>query len=179
MNPLQFRFLSVVCLSVLMVACSRGQIQKPEAVASAPPTPSVVYPAGIVPPEDWSTATRQGVYSSESPKTCCFLAGHSTLTLDNPPGSQLAVFTFFVPSVKPLLKTPESVSVKFDGIASGKPAQLLPGIQNVSLPIPEALRKRGHLTASLAMPVTWVPQRIGLNGDRRELSVMLVRVGYI
>ncbi len=179
MNLLPFRFLAALGASVVMAACSHGQDQKPDQRASAPPTPSVVYPAGIVPPEDWTSATRAGVYSSDSPKGCCFLAGHSLLTLDNPPGSQLAVFTFFVPSVKPLAREPESVSVSFDGIPSGKPAELAPGIQNVSLPIPESLRKKGHLTASLAMSVTWVPQRIGLNGDRRELSVMLVRVGYI
>ncbi len=140
---------------------------------------ATVYPPGIVAPAGYADALHEGIYASDAPKTCCFLAGSALLTLDNPAGAQLAVFTFYVPSVAPLQKNAERVHVSFNGRAAGAPALLSPGMQDVSFPIPPALRGLRHLTAALNMSVKWVPKKIGLNEDRRELSVMLVRIGYI
>ena len=166
-------FLLVSAIS--LAACAHHQT---EATSQPSAGAATIYPAGIVPPADWTSATRAGIYSSDDPKTCCFLAGASTLTLDNPAGSQYAVFTFYAPSVAPLTKTRERVSARFNGIAVA-PADLAPGMQNITFAIPPSLRQTHGLTASLHMSVTWVPKNIGLNEDRRVLSVMLIRVGYI
>ena len=166
----------LLCFAVLATACSRGTDNtsaQPSSTSSA-----ILYPPGIVAPSDWATAVQQGVWGTNVPEQCCFLNGHPTLVLDNPPGSQIVVFTFYVPSVKPLLKRREQVTAAFNGILVGS-SVLTSGMQNVSFTIPPSLRNRSHIAASLSMSYAWVPRKLGLNADRRELSVMLTRVGYI
>jgi len=180
MKDSPFRRLAVVlAIAIAVAACSRGQAQKPAGETSPSASAALIYPSGIVPPADWAKEMHAGIYSSDSAKTCCFLAGSSLLTLDNPPGSQLAVFTFYVPSVKPLIERRERVSVAFNGVLAGAPVALSAGMQNVTFTIPPALRGQGHLVASISMSVKWVPKTAGVNDDQRELSVMLMRVGYI
>lgn len=160
-------------LAVSLAACSHANTEQ-----STASTGLAVYPPGIVAPADYAAGARAGVYSSDSPKTCCFLAGNAQVTLDNPSGAQLAVFTFYVPTVAPL-KNGATVRVRFDGKPAGAPARLSPGMQDVSFTIPPALRSRSRLTAALNVSVSWVPKDIGLNADTRHLSVMLTRIGYI
>ena len=159
---------------MLLAACSHAK--QPVAVASVAPLSS--YPPGIVPPADYAGALRAGIYPSDAPGQCCFLAGRSLLVLDNPTGAQLAVFTFYVPSLRPLQQHPERVFVTFDGLHAGS-AQLVPGLQNVTFTIPKPVRKTRHLVAGLTMSVHYVPKKIGLNPDTRDLSVVLTKVGYI
>jgi hypothetical protein len=142
-------------------------------------SPPAIYPAGIVAPANWASGVREGIYSSDAPKTCCFLAGHAQLTLDNPPGSRAATFTFYVPDVEPLRGQAERVTVRFNGLSAGPAVGLATGMQDVTFAIPQSLRHTRSITASLEMSVKWVPKRIGLNADQRELSVMLIRVSYI
>ena len=164
-------------LAAALAACAHDRTQA--ASDSNASGSATIYPAGIVVPGDYADAAHAGIYASDAPKTCCFLAGSALLTLDNPPGAQLAVFTFYVPSVAPLLKNAERVHLNLNGKPAGAPAVLSPGMQDVTFAIPASLRQRRHLTAALNMSVKWVPKKIGLNEDRRELSVMLVRIGYI
>ena len=178
MKPTIRRIAAALGIAAAFTACAHDRAQDASGGSRAG-AGSTVYPAGIVAPSDWVDAIHAGIYASDAPKTCCFLAGSALLTLDNPPGSQLAVFTFYVPSVAPLLKNGERVHVSFDGKPAGAPALLSPGMQDVTFAIPPPLRQHRHLTAALNMSVKWVPKKIGLNEDRRELSVMLVRIGYI
>jgi hypothetical protein len=141
-------------------------------------SPTAIYPAGIVAPANWASGVRAGIYSSDAPKTCCFLAGHVRLSLDNPPGSHSATFTFYVPDVQPLRGQAERVTVSFNGESAGAPVRLATGMQDVTFTIPQSLRQQRNITASLDMSVKWVPKNIGLNADERELSVMLIRVSY-
>ena len=168
------RIVFALALAAATAACAHDRAQDASSTGGAN-----VYPPGIVAPAGYADALHEGIYASDAPKTCCFLAGSALLTLDNPAGAQLAVFTFYVPSVAPLQKNAERVHVSFNGRPAGAPALLSPGMQDVSFPIPPALRGLRHLTAALNMSVKWVPKKIGLNEDRRELSVMLVRIGYI
>lgn len=160
----------------LLAACAHGAANNSAASASGAP---LFYPPGVLPPGDWQAQTRDGIYSADTADQCCFLAGRALLTLDVPPNAQLTVFKFFVPSVKPLLSGKERVTLTLNGVPSGTPADLAPGIHDVIFTIPAALRGKRRLTASLAMSVVWVPKQIGLNADERELSIILVRVGYI
>jgi hypothetical protein len=163
----------------LTAACSHERSEATAESANATAAQAAIYPAGIVPPADWAGSRRAGIYPAETPKACCFLAGTSLLVLDNPPGSQLVVFTFYVPSVAPLMKNRERVTVRFNGKLAAPPSELSPGMQDVTVTIPASLRPQRHLAASLGMSIKWVPKTIGLNDDRRELSIMLIRVGYI
>lgn len=166
---------AALTIAILTACAHHGQESSGATAAGAATT----YPPGIVAPADYANALHAGIYASDEAKTCCFLAGSALLTLDNPPGAQLAVFTFYVPSVKPLLSHGERVHVRLNGRTAGEPAQLSPGMQDVQVPIPPDLRRVRHISAALNMSVSWVPKKIGLNEDRRQLSVMLVRIGYI
>jgi len=73
---------------------------------------------------------------------------------------------------------PERVTIALDGIKSGA-FDLAPGAHDVTLSIPTALRRERRIVASLTMSIAWVPAKTGVNGDTRELSVMLLKVGYI
>ena len=167
-------FASLLCLAVL-AGCARTHAEN---AASASPGAPLFFPPGVEPPGDWAAQQHNGIYSSDTAAQCCFLAGNATLTLDNPRGAQLAVFKFFVPTVKPLAAG-ERVAATFNGVAAGPPALLPAGMHDVIFTIPPALRGKTHLTASLVMSVKWVPKQIGQNADERELSIMLLRVGYI
>jgi len=156
-----------------MASCSRHPAPKNTTTPG-----SLVFPAGIVAPSDWASAVRAGIYPSDSAKTCCFLSGEARLTLDNPIGSQVAVFTFYTPSVTPL-RSGERIRFTFEGLTVGNPVELGAGMQDVTLSIPPSLRQRTHLIARLDMSVQWVPKRIGLNDDLRKLSVILIRVVYL
>jgi hypothetical protein len=161
---------------LLLAGCAHAQTN---AAASASAGPSLFYPPGIVPPGDWAAQMHDGIYAAEKLDECCFLAGSAHLTLDNPKGAQLAVFKFFVPAVQPFLHGRERVSLALEGVAAGPPIDLSGGIHDVTFTIPASLRAKRHLSASLVMSVKWVPKRIGVNADERELSIMLLRVGYI
>jgi hypothetical protein len=173
---------ALLCVATL-AGCTHAQRAPAEQASadqsSASPLPALSYPAGVLPPGDYATQMADGIYASQTPAQCCFLGPKARFTLDNPPGAQLAVFTFYVPAVKPFAKQRERVSVAFNGITAGVPAELTTGIHEVIFTIPAALRQRRHLTASLAMSIAWVPQKIGLNADIRELSIMLLKVCYI
>jgi hypothetical protein len=179
-------FAMLMGLCVLLAACSHGAQQAanqstgaPGSPSSGSPAPALFYPPGIVPPGNYTAETSDGIYSADTAAQCCFMAGKATLTLDHPVGAQLAVFKMFVPSVKPFLKDSERVTVAFNGVQAGAPAILPAGLHDVIFTIPAALRGKHRLTATLAMSIKWVPKNIGLNADERELSILLLRVGYI
>jgi hypothetical protein len=162
----------------MLAACSHAH---PHAIASppaAPAGPPSVYPAGIVAPASFPAAVRAGIYPASSAAQCCFLAGRTLLVLDNPANARRVVFTFYVPGVKPFLKQKEHVSIALDGVHAATVALAL-GEQNVTVAIPASVRATRHLIAGLRMSVSFVPKQIGLNADVRELSVVLLKVGYI
>ena len=168
--------LASLCFAVAVVGCARTT---GGSTASGSSGATLFYPTGTVPPENWKAQRESGIYPADTAKDCCFLAGQAHMTLDNPQGAQRAVFSFYVPAVKPLTERPESVSVAFDGVSSGAPAPLTTGAQDVLVNIPASVRDRAHLTATLTMSYAWVPKDVGLNGDTRHLSVILTKVGYI
>lgn len=162
----------------MLTACSHAHSR-----ATATPTADhagslSVYPPGIVPPANFSAAVRAGIYPAATAAQCCFLAARSWVVLDNAPSARLVVFTFYVPTVKPLLKQKERASIAFDGVHAAT-LQLALGPQNVTVAIPANVRGTRHLIAALRMSISFVPKQIGLNDDVRKLSVVLLKVGYI
>lgn len=174
---------ALVVLLFATTACVQQRTDEDTSTNTAPTaTPTLAaltYPEGVVVPVDWYEQQNDGIYASVNPKECCFLAPVSKFTLNNPAGTQRAVFFFYVPSLAPFKAGKERVAVQFDGIASGSPAPLLPGGQQIIFSIPPALQKKPHLVATLTMSYSWVPKKLGVNGDTRTLTVILTKVGYI
>ena len=140
---------------------------------------ATVYPPGIVAPAGYADALHEGIYASDAPKTCCFLAGSALLVLDNPAGAQLAVFTFYVPSVAPLQRNAERAHVSFNGRAAGAPALFVTRNAGRQLFHPAGAARASPFVRGAEHVGEMGTEKIGLNEDRRELSVMLVRIGYI
>jgi hypothetical protein len=137
------------------------------------------FPLGVVPPANWQQQQRDGVWSADTRASCCFLAKRADVRLTNPAGTQMVAFVIYVPSNGPLTSKPVTLSCAFDDVSAGPPARLKLGMQTVSFAVPAVLRSKANLTATLESSVTWVPAQLGLGNDRRELSVILQRVGYI
>lgn len=154
----------------------------PNVQAAATPQPQTkapFFPLGIVPPANWQQQQRDGVWSADTRASCCFLAKRADVHLSNPGGTQMVAFDVYLPSYVPLMRGPVTLTCAFNGVPAGPPVRLQLGMQTVNFPVPPALRNTAHLTATLDSSVTWVPAQVGLGNDRRELSVMLQRVGYI
>ncbi|HEY1977136.1 MAG TPA: hypothetical protein VGG89_11345 [Candidatus Baltobacteraceae bacterium] len=154
----------------------------PRAKAAAIPPAALqapFFPLGVLPPANWQQQQRDGVWSADTRASCCFLAKRAGVRLANPAGTQMVAFDVYVPSNGPLTIKPVTLSCAFDGVTAGPPVRLQLGLQTITFVVPPALRNTPHLTATLVSSVTWVPAQLGLGNDRRELSVMLQRVGYI
>ena len=158
---------------------SKEAPQRPIAGSSAAPPQAPFFPPGIVAPQNWREQRSGGIWSADTRATCCFLAKRATLRLTNPAGTGLAIFQIYVPSSPPLTHTPVTLACSFDGVSAGPPVPLKLGMQNVTFTVPAALRAKPQLTATLESSVAWTPAKLGLGSDQRELSVMLLRVGYI
>ncbi|HZZ00682.1 MAG TPA: hypothetical protein VFE36_14025 [Candidatus Baltobacteraceae bacterium] len=151
-----------------------GAVSTPSASSQAP-----FFPIGVAPPTNWQEQQRSGVWSADTRASCCFLAKRAAVHLTNPAGAQMVAFDIFVPSYGPLTSKPVTLTCAFNGVTAGPPVRLTLGKQTVTFAVPAALRNTPNLTATLESSVTWVPAHVGLGKDRRELSVMLQRVGYI
>jgi hypothetical protein len=107
------------------------------------------------------------------------IAPHAVLKLNNPPNSELAVFHIYVPKVPPYDGRGVRLSCAFEGVSAGAPQWLAVGIHNVTFEIPPGLRAKTGIVATLEMAPSWNPQKYGFGRDSRDLSVMLLKVGYI
>jgi hypothetical protein len=158
---------------------SKEEPRRPIAAPNPAASQAPFFPLGIRAPQSWQEQRRDGVWSGDTRATCCFLAKRASLHLVNPPGTRLVALGIYVPSSEPLMRTPVVLSCSFDGMSGGPPVRLKLGAQNVIFSVPPQLRDKPNLTATLESSVAWVPAKLGASSDKRELSVMLLRVGYI
>jgi hypothetical protein len=167
-----------VILRYLYFDSKDGPPRTASAIASPAAGPPF-FPIGIVAPANWQQQRRDGVWSADTRASCCFLSKRADVQLTNPAGTQMVAFEINVPSIGPLTHEPIRLTCAFNGVAAGPPVNLTLGMQIVTFAVPPALRAAPHLTATLQSSVTWVPAQLGLGSDKRELSVMLQRVGYL
>ncbi|MHB1551268.1 MAG: hypothetical protein ACYCX6_08780 [Vulcanimicrobiaceae bacterium] len=152
---------------------------RPSRFAHLPPaTPPLFYPPGIIAPADPAAAVREGLYPGQTQAQCCFLSAAASLSLDKAATATSATFEFYVPDVPPFADAPEIVIIAFNGVRAGAPVALAPGLHDVHLALPSRFAGARAVTAALRMSVSYVPREIGLNGDARRLSIMLLRVRY-
>lgn len=152
-------------LLALLAACSsRPQMEGGPAV----------YPSGVLPFKDTVSAEKAGLYPGRG-ANCCFLGRRAALTLQPPAGSTTAILYFYVPKVAPYASGGESITVTAAGKAftatnSTKPSHIL-----IELPLTGQQTK---LRVAIVASRSFVPRKIGVNNDSRELSVMLTNVRY-
>jgi hypothetical protein len=138
---------------------------------------ALILPPGIVPFENATSAVIAGVYPVTH-GTCCFLAPKAHVTLDKPAGSLQVTFNFYTPKIGSYYDG-ETVTVD----AGGKSASgaLKKGPRRwivVSMALPPKYRYQTSVPVTITASKTVVPKKIGVNGDTRNLGVILTKVEY-
>jgi hypothetical protein len=136
--------------------------------------PAYRYPTGLA--TDAPTLhTTSGVYpASANDDTCCWLNGNAHFFMPAQPGATSLTIQVYVPPVGPLATNPGTVSI-LD--AHGKPVAtkgLKNGIQTLTLALAPKSTAGGLVSIRLKTSTAFVPKDLGLNGDIRRLSVVLM-----
>jgi hypothetical protein len=152
-----------------------GSAQNASATAGQPD----IYPAGIVAARDANGKnTSVGVYpvSSAEAQSCCWLAPEASFrVLANNDVRELRL-TVYEPKIGRLATSSQQVSL-LD--ANGRVFATRPvasGLQTVTLPVPRDVVGSGVVAVRLRMAVSVVPKDAGVNGDTRDLSLILQEV---
>ncbi len=160
-------------LLALLAACA-----SPSTNGSRPSAASPAYPDGIMPFKSGAAAVSAGLYPDYTGKTCCFLGPRAKLILKKPAGKLTATLRFYVPKVAPYA-TGEAITVT----AAGKSAR--GSISNggsrwidVTLSLPGQYKAKTAVPVEIVSSKSFVPSRLGMNGDTRDLSVVLTKVDY-
>lgn len=133
------------------------------------------YPPGIAPFANNVVAARAGLYTNPG-RNCCFVGPRAHLILKKPAGALIVRFSFYVPNVPPYA-TGESVTVSAAGRrATG--ANVSGKWITVTLHLPERYRNETGVPVTIIASKSMTPQKLGLNSDTRNLSVVLVSVDY-
>lgn len=162
---------AAVLLLVLLAACGSASNGSQNSAAVA------VYPAGIEPFRNPTLADKAGLYTSFSIHNCCFIQQRARLTLDKPVGARTATLQFFVPDVAPFRKGGQSVTVSVEGAkatGSGAAGKWIA----VSLALPPRFIGRTAVPVEISAAKSFNPAKLGMNGDTRDLSVILQKVDY-
>jgi len=158
-------------LLVCVVACSSST------GGSSGGSGSVILPPGIAAFKNASAAVDAGVYPGNQ-KACCFLGPTARLILNKPAGKLVAIFNFYVPKMEPDASS-QTITVAATGTsATGSLMGAVGRRIVVSLEFPAAYQNRTMVPVTIAASKSFVPSEIGMNGDTRRLSVMLIKVEY-
>ena len=163
------RIIAAAVLAIVVSSC--GSASAPD---NAIDSTALVYPPGVLAFKNVASATKAGLYPSTSMRTCCFLKKRAVIVLDKPAGSRTALFRFFVPKQ---LKDGNSIAVFVGGVtgtgygAAGKWVE-------VSIAFPARFIGRSNVPVRIIAKSTFNPAQVGLNGDTRDLSVILQKVEF-
>lgn len=135
-----------------------------------------VYPPGIQAFKNPTAAFNAGLYISYATRDCCFIKQHAHLMFDKPAGARFATLYFFTPNAAPY-KTGQKVTVSVPG-ATATGTGVGGKWVTVSLALPPAYISKTMVPVEIATTKAFNPAKLGINGDSRELSVVLRRVDF-
>ena len=138
---------------------------------------AAVYPPGIKEFKSPGAASNAGLYTSSSVRACCFIKQRAVLTLEKPPGAQVATLYFFVPNLLPY-RSGQSVTVSIGGRSATSSS--VGGKQIViSITLPPRFVPESEVPVVIVAAKSVNPAKLGVGDDTRELSVLLKRVEYL
>ncbi len=157
---------SLACASIL-AACYNGPgVDSPYGTGTS-------WPEGIVTPPQGAVT---GIYSGSSGDPfCCWMGPDAAFRMRIPAAARTVHLSVLMPPTLRVYAThPESLTVhitgegsrSFDDLGSGDHALVIP------------LHRHGNMTVdvSLHASFTFAPSKFGINGDSRNISVVLLRV---
>lgn len=136
--------------------------------------PALIYPKGLF---LGKKAVSVGIYAvAGSGEQCCWISKNVEFRLATLPSQRNVLLRMYVPTISPWSENPGTISsLSGSGAVLGSHT-LRPGEQEVLLPI-EAVKgqdDRDLIRLSLSQEVN--PKAMGLNGDVRDLSAILISV---
>jgi hypothetical protein len=162
---------------LLAVVAACGSPSSASHASDAQPAVAAVYPPGIKAFKNPGAAVNAGLYTSSSMRDCCFIKKRAVLTLEKPAGAQVATLYFFVPDLPPY-KTGQSITVSVGGRSAT--ASSLAGKQIViSIALPPRYVSDTDVPTEIVAAKSINPQKLGINNDTRDLSVLLKKVEYL
>jgi len=139
---------------------------------------SLVFPPGVAPFKNTTAAVAAGIYPG-SGTNCCFLSQSARLELDKPTGALHAKFNFYVPKVPTydagLTGTVSAAGENVGGSMNGSPGRRIV----VTLDLPPSYANQTSVPVAITASKSLVPSNLGMSGDRRNLSFLLLKVEYI
>lgn len=165
----------IVAAAALLQGCSQTPIQRDVSPSTAP---SLYYPAGIWRPASPDAARRDGLYADSSQAGCCFLSKSARFTASIPAQARVATFVMYVPEIPYLREHPEFVTASFNGARGSKTLQLKTGAQTIHFPLPRTSLRGGAVHVQLDFSYAYVPKKLGVNDDVRNLTVVLSSVSF-
>jgi len=172
-----FKLVIAVTLATLLAACGSAPSKAVQRTDTGAQIASVaVYPPGIQPFHNAVIARKAGLYPSFAIHNCCFIGKNAHFVLKKPSGTSVATFRFFVPVAKPL-EDGQTVTVSIQSATASASASQGKWM-TVSVSLPPSAVGRTTVAADVVSAKSFVPTRLGMSRDNRELSVVLQRVDY-
>lgn len=159
-------------LSIQACTSSTGSSSSGDANA-----PALTLPPGIASFKSATAAIDAGIYPGNE-RACCFLAPSARLLLNKPTGKLRAILNFYVPKMEPgaanqtVTVTAAGKSV-FGSLKGGPARRIL-----ITLDLPPSAGAQSIVPVTITASKSFIPSEIGLNSDRRKLSVVLTKVEY-
>jgi hypothetical protein len=134
---------------------------------------SNTLPAGVEAGTDAHAAVT-GIYPASSGETCCWLnrEAHFYVAVTNDVSTLR--LKIYVPAIGPLAKNPGTITL-LENKKSGTDSKILhTGTQDVDFPIARESIAGGLISVDIKMAQSFVPSDLGLNGDVRRVSAVLL-----
>jgi peptidoglycan/LPS O-acetylase OafA/YrhL len=132
-------------------------------------------PAGVNREGDLSVQTN-GIFTGRSREECCWLSPSARFRADAPRTAAQLVLHLYVPDLPYLRSHPESLRARLNGRLVAQQNGLAPGAHVLALPLRGSAA--GAVQVELDSGPPWSGADLGINGDRRKVTVLLQAVSF-
>ena len=131
-----------------------------------------IYPQGLN-----DTHSMRGIYPGSDAGSCCWIGRRASFDVIAPMGADTLLITVFIPDYAARTNS-QRIRLRTNTGAWQERCCFGAGMHEMAFSLGEPLQRPEALSVDLAMSATFVPARLGLNGDPRALSVLLRGVTF-
>jgi hypothetical protein len=155
--------------ALVLTGCYRGP------GIDSPYGPVSPWPNGVVVDHVDTSLDVKGLYPNGAQFfSCCWMSRDATFRARIPSKARTLRFDVSVPANEPLKRHTEDVRIRIAGVGERTFKQLKSGDQVLIVPLPP--RRPAIADVTMSMSYTWRPVDWNINGDSRDLSILLRRV---
>jgi O-antigen ligase len=130
-----------------------------------------IYPQGL------SAQEARGIYAGSDAGSCCWIGRSASFRVIAPMGADTLLITVFIPDYA-AHGASQGVRVRLNGGTWQERCCLGVGMHELAFSLGEPLQRPLPLSVDVTTLAIFVPAKLGLNGDTRELSVLLRGVAF-